>query len=103
MGPASENLHRNGPGDPNAPILFTDPKLTLAMPRKNHSAVSAQDRLVRPSVRLLQTKVARQPEGRGGDRVAWSRRHDRRAADGSGADRQGARARRGLAIGSFHG
>src|SRR5258707_7687520 len=64
MGPASENLHRNGPGDPNAPLLFTDPKLTLAMPRKSHSAVSAQDRLVRPSVRLLQTKVARQPEGR---------------------------------------
>src|SRR5258708_14759069 len=55
---------RNGPGDPNAPLLFTDPKLTLAMPRKSHSAVSAQDRLVRPSVRLLQTKVARQPEGR---------------------------------------
>src|SRR5260370_5085670 len=54
---------RNGPGDPNAPLLFTDPKLT-AMPRKSHSAVSAQDRLVRPSVRLLQTKVARQPEGR---------------------------------------
>jgi hypothetical protein len=23
MGPASENLHRNGPGDPNAPRLFT--------------------------------------------------------------------------------
>ena len=38
----------------------------------------------------------------GGDRVAWRRRDDRRAADGSGADRQGARARRGLAIGSFH-
>jgi hypothetical protein len=37
----------------------------------------------------------------GGDRVAWRRRDDRRAADGSGADRQGARARRGLAIGSF--
>src|SRR5260370_41920807 len=55
---------RNGPGDPNAPLLFTDPKLTLAMSRKSHSAVSAQDRLVRPSLRLLQAKVARQPEGR---------------------------------------
>ena len=38
----------------------------------------------------------------GGDRVAWSRSHDRRTTDGSGADRQGSGARRGLAIGSFH-
>src|SRR5216683_2698666 len=33
-----------------------DPKLSLAMPRENHSGVSAQDRLVRPSVRPLQTQ-----------------------------------------------
>ncbi len=52
-------------------------------------------------LRLHARRQRQENAASGGDQMAWSRRHDRRTADGSGADRHGVRARRGLAIASF--
>jgi hypothetical protein len=65
--------------------------------RRAHAVDQSRSKLLRLYARRHQQKEVASD----GDRVAWFRSPDRRTADGSGADRQGSGARRGLAIGFF--
>ncbi len=69
--------------------------------RVREGGKGAADDLSRSRLIRLHARRHRQEDvASGGDGVAWSSRHERRTPDGSGADGQGTRTRRGLAIGA---